>query len=112
MRPEPDDMDVKRALDTLPRSIEPPEDLWPGIRGRLAHRRLRRWHWPETFEPRTIRIAAGIGIIGIGLTVLAGVTRANARRAMEPGSVARMTGRRRSSSSRLKSSRSLMRATA
>jgi hypothetical protein len=73
-----DDMAVKRALDGLPRSLEPPEDLWPGVRGRLRRRSERGWHWPESFEPRTIRIAAGIGLIGIGLTTLATVSRLDA----------------------------------
>ena len=28
-------LELRAALDGLPRSIEPPEDLWPGIRGRI-----------------------------------------------------------------------------
>lgn len=82
-----DDLDLQRALDALPRSITPPADLWPDIRSRVGARtatpRPRRaahqWLWPEAFEPRTLRIAAGISIIGIGLTALAAITRANAR---------------------------------
>ena len=74
-----DDPGLKRALDALPRGIEPPEDLWPGVRRRLRRRAGRGFHWPESFEPRTIRIAAGIGLIGIGLTTLATVTRLDAR---------------------------------
>lgn len=78
---ERDDLAVKRALDGLPRAIEPPEDLWPGIRSRLPRRvpARRGWHWPESFEPRTLRIAAGLGIIGIGLSALALITRAGTR---------------------------------
>ncbi len=76
-----DDLALKRALDGLPRTIEPPDDLWPGIRSRLPRRGAirRRWHWPESFEPRTLRIAAGLGIIGIGLSALALITRAGTR---------------------------------
>lgn len=30
-----DDFELKRRLDALPRSVEPPADAWPGIRSRL-----------------------------------------------------------------------------
>jgi hypothetical protein len=77
---EPDDFALKRTLDALPRSIEPAEDLWPGVHARLARRPARRsWHWPSSFEPRTLRIAAGLGVIGVGLSALAIITRAGAR---------------------------------
>ncbi len=77
---EHDDFALKRALDGLPRSIEPAEDLWPGVRARLAGRPARRpWSWPPAFEPRTLRIAAGLGVIGVGLSALAVITRAGAR---------------------------------
>jgi len=81
-----DDLDLKRALEALPRTVEPPGDLWPELRSRITREaavperrpRFREFHWPEHFEPRTIRIAAGIAAIGIGLTYLAAATRANA----------------------------------
>lgn len=77
---ERDDFALKRALDALPRSIEPAEDLWPGVHARLARRPTRRsWRWPSAFEPRTLRIAAGIGVIGVGISALAMITRAGAR---------------------------------
>jgi hypothetical protein len=80
MKPRSDDFELKRALDALPRTIEPPDDLWPAVRATIAARGRRRriWSWPEAWEPRTIRIAAGIGVIGIGLAVLAAQTRAGA----------------------------------
>ena len=46
-----DDFALKRDLDALPRSIEPPEDLWPGVRSRIGRR--ARWRRPEL-----LRIAA------------------------------------------------------
>jgi len=77
-----DDLELKRALDALPRSIHPPEDLWPSVRGRLAPRpargTARRPDWSAAFRPRTLRLAAGIAAIGVGLAVLAAVTRARA----------------------------------
>jgi len=33
--------DLERATRDAPRSIEPPDDLWPGVRGRIVAR--RRW---------------------------------------------------------------------
>ncbi len=61
---EPDDFALKRALDELPRSIEPPTDLWPGIRSRRAVRQaqLRR--------ARLMRVLVGTGIIAAGIAVL------------------------------------------
>ena len=35
--------ELLRAVGRLPRSIEPPRDLWPGIEPRL--RRRRHWYW-------------------------------------------------------------------
>ena len=35
--------ELQRAVGRLPRSIEPPRDLWPGIEARL--RRRRSWYW-------------------------------------------------------------------
>jgi hypothetical protein len=36
--------DLQEAVGRLPKSIEPPRDLWPGIEARLR-RRWRRWYW-------------------------------------------------------------------
>lgn len=81
MKQQGDDFELKRALDALPRSIEPPADAWPGVRAAITQRKGRRrnWLWPEAWEPRSLRIAAGIGVIGIGLTVLAIQTRASSQ---------------------------------
>jgi hypothetical protein len=41
--------ELRAALDLLPRSIEPPGDLWPGIRtnpGREGKGKDRRWWIP------------------------------------------------------------------
>ncbi len=35
--------ELQRAVGRLPRSIEPPRDLWPGIEARLQRR--RQWYW-------------------------------------------------------------------
>ncbi len=49
-----DDFALKREIDGLPRSVEPPEDLWPLVRARLARRASRLW-WRR---PQALRIAA------------------------------------------------------
>ncbi|MFI5207270.1 MAG: hypothetical protein ACHQX4_04545 [Gemmatimonadales bacterium] len=49
-----DDFALKREMEQLPKAIEPPEDLWPGVRARLAPRASRLW-WRR---PRALRIAA------------------------------------------------------
>ena len=50
-----DEFALKREIDQLPKSIEPPEDLWPRVRSRLAPRAaVRRW-WRR---PPALRIAA------------------------------------------------------
>lgn len=79
-----DDFELKRALDALPRTMEPPAEAWAGVRAKIGGLRRRRrgdslLRWAERFEPRQIRIAAGVAIIGIGVTVLALTTRAGAR---------------------------------
>ena len=38
------DRELKQAVDRLPKSIEPPRDLWPAIEARLR-RPSRRWYW-------------------------------------------------------------------
>lgn len=61
-----DDFALQRALERLPRSIEPPEDLWPeirsGYRERTAARRRRNF---------LIRVAAGLAIVVCGAVILA-----------------------------------------
>jgi hypothetical protein len=38
--------ELNEAIGRLPKSIEPPRDLWPGIEARLGgSRRRRRWYW-------------------------------------------------------------------
>ena len=37
--------ELLKAAGRLPKSIEPPRDLWPGIEARLGGRRSRRWYW-------------------------------------------------------------------
>lgn len=80
-----DEFELKRALDALPRSIEPPADAWPAVRARIATKRGRVRptprafiDWLEGFQPRTVRLAAGISVISIGLGVLGIQARANA----------------------------------
>jgi hypothetical protein len=50
-----DEFALKRELDQLPRAIEPPEDLWPSLRARLAPRFEARPWWRR---PQALRIAA------------------------------------------------------
>lgn len=84
-----DDFELKRALDALPRTMEPPAGAWPEVRAKIGGIRKRSRNdsllrWAERFEPRQIRIAAGVAIIGIGLTVLSVTTRASARWLVSP----------------------------
>lgn len=82
-----DDMELKRALDALPREIEPPAGAWPAVRARLAAdhgsrqrpAELRGFVWPEQFEPRTLRIAAAVAVVGLAVTYAAAGTRAASR---------------------------------
>jgi len=37
--------ELLEAAGRLPKSIEPPRDLWPGIEARLGGGRSRRWYW-------------------------------------------------------------------
>ena len=57
----PDDFELKRGLDALPRSIEPPDDAWPGIRARLSSRNAMAW-WRR---PRALRIAALLTLLAV-----------------------------------------------
>jgi hypothetical protein len=58
MREPDDDLALRRRLKDLPQRIEPPEDLWPAVRARLAPRRTAWWR-----RPRTLRIAAGLALV-------------------------------------------------
>lgn len=48
MRPEDEDREfaeLREAVQRLPRGIEPPRDLWPGIEARIRRRPIVRWAW-------------------------------------------------------------------
>jgi len=47
------------AVNRLPKSIEPPRDLWPAIAARLGERRRRLWYW--------IPLAAAAVLAGVWL---------------------------------------------
>ncbi len=38
--------ELRWQLRQLPRELDPPRDLWPGIAGRLAQRPAKRGRWP------------------------------------------------------------------
>lgn len=67
MTDDRDDPALARALEGLPRAIEPPDDLWPAIHARLAPAERRRPWW----RAPALRIAAGLLIIAAGALVLA-----------------------------------------
>jgi hypothetical protein len=56
-----DDFELKRSLDALPRSIEPPEDLWPGVRARIARAASRpgRRTWVRLAAAAVMVVAIG-----------------------------------------------------
>jgi hypothetical protein len=70
---EPDDMELKRALDALPRAIEPPVDAWTGIRARLKKRGTMG---RRSLRP-ALRIAALLTLLAISAAALA-ITRRGA----------------------------------
>jgi hypothetical protein len=47
------DDELLKAVSRLPRSIEPPRDLWPEIEARLGGRR-RRWYWVSLAAAATV----------------------------------------------------------
>lgn len=76
---EYDDRELKRRMDGLPRTIEPPEDLWPGVRARLAPRRpaegttapaaLAPWR-PAPWRRPGLRIAALLSLLAVSTGAL------------------------------------------
>ncbi len=68
-----DDFELRRALDALPRTIEPPADAWPAIRARLAPRSaLPAWR-----RPAALRLAALLTLL-VGSAATLAVVRRNA----------------------------------
>ena len=64
-----DDFELKRGLDALPKSIEPPEDAWPGIRARLRPA-------GTLARTRVYRIAALLTLLAVSAGALAVTQRA------------------------------------
>lgn len=64
MTREPDDDALRPLVERLPRSIEPPHDLWPTIHARLAPSRARR-------RGRLIGLAAAAMIVVAAASSLA-----------------------------------------
>lgn len=63
--------ELLEAAGRLPKSIEPPRDLWPGIEARL--RRSRRWYWvPLVAAAAIAAVLIGRGREGYQMTWLAG----------------------------------------
>jgi hypothetical protein len=54
---------------SLPRSVTPPRDLWPGIAGRLE--RERRWSWTGGPSPWALAAAATV-VVGIAAVLWTG----------------------------------------
>ena len=53
------EQELERAVSRLPKSIEPPRDLWPGIQARL--RKRRNWYWLPLAAAAVLRIGHGHG---------------------------------------------------
>jgi hypothetical protein len=59
--------ELQDAVNRLPKSIEPPRDLWPGIEARLgrgdARRVWRRWYWvPLAAAAALVAVMIGRGV--------------------------------------------------
>lgn len=69
--PENDDAEFLRShVEGLPRSIEPPHNLWPGIEARIAPRRRA--------APALYRLAAAIALVAISSSITWYLTRRTA----------------------------------
>lgn len=93
-QPDEEDRELLKDLAALPRSITPPADLWPDIKGRLAPRRpadrppltLLPASAPAYFRVRqalgwhlgAIRAAASVAGLVVGLGVLVAIQRTQA----------------------------------
>jgi autotransporter adhesin len=69
-----DETELKDLVGRLPRSIEPPSDAWPEIRGRLVAARARRQvELPLGLSGRGVRVLAAASLVllvgGAGLVV-------------------------------------------
>ena len=65
--------ELLEAVGRLPKSIEPPRDLWPGIEARLG-RRWRRWYWiPLAAAAAFVAVLIGREGEGWPVTRLAGL---------------------------------------
>lgn len=63
--------ELLEAAGRLPKSIEPPRDLWPGIESRLR-RRWQRWYWIPLAAAAALALLIGRGREGWQVTWLAG----------------------------------------
>ncbi|MBM5812971.1 MAG: hypothetical protein FJ191_13585 [Gammaproteobacteria bacterium] len=62
---------LDEQLAALPRSIEPPRDLWPAIAARLGEQQRpaqRHWHWPTA-------LAAGVAVAAVSAVLTWGLLR-------------------------------------
>lgn len=66
---------LEPRIHALPKTIQPPHDLWPAISGRLAPRRRRQPTW---FRANVWQLAAGIAIAVLSSTATAYFIRGSA----------------------------------
>lgn len=70
MPTHPDDEQLARLVAGLPRSIEPPENLWPGIRAQIAPARRVAW--------RGWQVAAALALVALSSFITWSLTRRQA----------------------------------